>query len=273
MNINEITAAIKQKSPNNLEPFDLNIVPPEIKPIIKELNQLLHRLQETLQREKRFTANAAHELKTPLAALKTHAQVALNANKENERNNALKNIIEGVDRSTHTIQQLLTLNRIISAAILVNAEPINITTETAQIIADLIPTARKKDIEIELAAPEKQQIITGNTTAINILIKNLLENAVLYTPTSGLIKINITSAKNNITLKITDNGPGIPEKLRKHVFERFYRIPGTGVAGSGLGLNIVQQIAQIHHAKIKLATPKSGKGLEVTVVFYAEKLI
>jgi len=265
--IRHVTTEVHQRAASNLQTVDTRGVPNEIKPLVNELNKLFKRLQEAFQREKRFATNAAHELKTPLAALRTQTQVALNTTDEVERIVALNKILECVDRSTHTVQQLLILSRMVPESVLEQNEPVILNKESAQVIADLVPIARKKNIEIELIAPSKPQIIIGNATAINILLRNLIDNAIRYSPRGGLVQVVIESDDKFIVLKVIDTGHGIPKELRKRVFERFYRIIGTEPSGSGLGLSIVQQIARIHKAKIRLATPKSGKGLEVRVIF------
>lgn len=265
--IRRVTTEVRQRAASNLHTVDTRGVPSEIKPLVDELNKLFERLQATFQREKRFAANAAHELKTPLAALRTQTQVALNTANDKERTAALNKILECVDRSTHNVQQLLILSRMVPESILEQNEQVNLNKEATQVIADLVPMARKKNIDIELIAPSKPQMIIGNSTAINILLRNLIDNAIRYSPKGGAVQIIIELDNKFIVLKIIDSGPGIPKELRKQVFERFYRIIGTESSGSGLGLSIVHQIVQIHKAKIRLVTPKSGKGLEVRVIF------
>jgi two-component system sensor histidine kinase QseC len=269
ISIRRVTTEVRQRAASNLQTVDTRGLPTEIKPLVNELNKLFERLQAAFQREKHFATNAAHELKTPLAALRTQTQVALNTTDDKERTAALNKILECVDRSTHTVQQLLILSRMVPEAILEQNKPVSLNKKSAQVTADLVPMARKKNIEIELIAPSKPQTIIGNATAINILLRNLIDNAIRYSPKGGSVQIVIEPDNKFIVLKVIDSGPGIPKELRKRVFERFYRIIGTEPSGSGLGLSIVQQIAQIHKAKIRLVTPKSGKGLEVRVIFRA----
>lgn len=266
--IRRVTTEVRQRAAGHLQTVDVHGVPNEIRPLVDELNELFIRLQAAFQREKRFAADAAHELKTPLAALRTQTQVAINAIDKAERDAALQKTLQCVDRSTHIVQQLLTLSRMVPEATLEEAKPLDLKKEAVQVIAELVPAARKKDIDIELIAPEKLQIIMGYTVAIDILLRNLIDNAIRYTPNKGSVQVIITESKKLIALRVIDSGPGIPEALKKRVFERFYRIVGTDAQGSGLGFSIVHQIVQIHKAKIRLTTPKSGKGLEIIVVFY-----
>ena len=265
--IRQVTTEVRQRAASHLQTVDLRGVPIEVKPLVDELNELFIRLQAAFQREKRFAADAAHELKTPLAALRTQTQVAINVTNEEERKAALNKILECVDRSTHTVQQLLVLSRMLPEAMLEEAKPVVLNKEAAQVISELIPEASKKQIEIELIAPNEPQTIMGNAIAINILLRNLIDNSIRYTPHGGLVQVIVETSHKFITLSVIDTGPGIPEKLRKRVFERFFRVIGSEATGSGLGFSIIQQIAQLHNAKIELLTPKSGKGLEVKIVF------
>ncbi|MBA2653514.1 MAG: two-component sensor histidine kinase [Gammaproteobacteria bacterium] len=270
--IKQVTNEIRQRAPSYLEPVDLEAVPTEIKPLIDELNKLFKRLREAFEREKRFAADAAHELRTPLAALRAQTQVALKAITETEMREALGKVLQGVDRSSHVVQQLLTLSRMVPQATIKEFEEVSIVKQARDVIADLAPAALEKNTEIELDAPEDGGTIMGYPTAVSILIRNLVDNAIRYTPMGSLIKVNIYSEKNNVILKVTDNGPGIPEELHNRVFERFFRILGNKTTGSGLGLGIVQQIVEIHDAEIILGSPQLGTGLEVTVVFMGHNM-
>lgn len=265
--IKQITNEIRQRAPSYLEPVDLEAVPTEIKPLIDELNILFKRLLEAFEREKRFAADAAHELRTPLAALKAQTQVALKSINEKELREALSKVSAGVDRSSHVVQQLLTLSRMVPQATIKEFEEVNVIRQAKDVIADLAPIALEKNTEIELVAPNNNAIIMGYPTAISILIRNLVDNAIRYTPGGSLVKVSIYSEGNHVFLKVSDNGPGIPEALHNRVFERFFRILGNKTTGSGLGLGIVQQIVEIHDARIGLSSPEIGSGLEVTVTF------
>lgn len=265
--VKKITKEVRSRAPSYLEAVDLESAPSEIKPMINELNHLFAKLQEAFHREKRFAADAAHELRTPLAALKTQAQVALLAKSEKECKEALRKVIEGVDRSAHVVQQLLILSQMVPEASRGELIPVDLVKQTSEVIADLVPEALAKNTEIELISSDKQFIIMGIPTAISILVRNLVDNAIRYTPAGSIIKVKLNETPDNLVLKVLDNGPGIPEDLRERVFERFFRVLGTKSTGSGLGLGIVQQIAQLHNAEVTLATPETGIGLEVSVIF------
>lgn len=266
--LNRIAKEVSNRAPNFLEPVETKGVPVEIKPVIGELNQLFVRLQHAFDREKRFAADAAHELRTPLAALKTQAQVALKTDDIEERQAALNNVIAGVDRSSHIVQQLLTLSRLVpEESHIEDMNDVDLVKMSAEIIAQLAPSALEKQIEIELQKEHDSIPVKGNITALSILIRNLVDNAIRYTPEGGHVNVAVESTEKAIILRVTDNGPGIPPELRARVFERFFRVLGNKSPGSGLGLAIVQQIARLHHATAKLGCPAVGTGLEVEIRF------
>lgn len=265
--ITRVTSEISNRASTYLEPVGAKNIPQEIKPLVTELNQLFIRLKLAFDRNKRFAGDAAHELRTPLAALKTQAQVALKAENSGDLHQALNKVIQGVDRSSHVVAQLLTLSRLTQEETLNDIAPVDLHKVATEIIAFLVPVALEKDIEIELESPANEMIILGNDTALGILIRNVVDNAIRYTPEHGEIKIKLIETEDVIIFRVIDNGPGIPVELRERVFERFFRILGTTASGSGLGLAIVSQIAALHHAQISLSTPASGKGLQFDVAF------
>lgn len=266
--LNQVTAEVSNRLPSYLEPVNDSNVPEEIKPLIIELNRLFFRLQRAFEREQRFAADAAHELKTPLAALKTQAQVALKSQSAEELIDTLRRVIIGVDRMNHVVQQLLILSRLTpdsewARSQMTVFEPARIASE---VIAYIVPSALEKNIEIELRASQHIRM-RAHQAAISILLRNLIDNAVRYSPENTLVMVEITEQEGCIVFKVIDQGKGIPEELRDRVFERFYRILGNRSTGSGLGLAIVQQIAELHQAHIQLLTPSSGIGLEFQVWF------
>lgn len=259
---------LAERAADHLEPVDLNEVPIEISPLADELNKLFSRLQQAFEREQRFAADAAHELHTPLAALKTQAQLALKAAEPQECYAHLKQVIASVDRCTHVIQQLLTLCRLSPETIMPeHFSQINLSRIATEVVAQLAPQAVLKQIEIELVATDPEYKLLGNATGLHVLIRNLVDNAIRYTPHGGMVKVVISNRPHTIHLHVIDNGPGIPEKLRARVFERFFRVLGNNAQGSGLGLAIVEQIAKLHHGSIHLDQPETETGLKVEVRF------
>ncbi|MFI4919538.1 MAG: ATP-binding protein, partial [Legionellales bacterium] len=264
--LDKVAEEVSNRAPSYLEPVDLKVIPKEIKPVIDELNKLFFRLKEGFEREKRFAADAAHELRTPLAALKTQAQVALNSNNIDEKNQALQKLIISVNRSTHIVQQLLTISRLVPEAISFHDEDeVNLVKLVREILAPLAPSAMDKQIELEFEKDEQLPNIQGNSTALGILIRNLVDNAIRYSNENGHILVSLIRKNSEIVLEVMDNGPGVPPELQARVFERFFRVLGNKSTGSGLGLAIVQQICELHDARVEIDTPKTGSGFIVRV--------
>lgn len=262
-----LTNELTHRRSTHLKPIKSKNVPIEVQPIVSELNGLFVNLRLALIHNKRFAGDAAHELRTPLAALKANAQVALHAKTAEEQQQALKNLNLGVDRCTHLIEQLLTLSRLGPEASLDNCQNILLSSVAAETMALLAPKALDKNIEIELNTLTDKAYVYGNEITLSILIRNLVDNAIRYTPNHGQVQVSIFEENDHYILRVTDTGPGIPRELHDRVFERFFRILGTNTVGSGLGLAIVKQIATLHHAEIKLGHPENHPGLQFDVIF------
>lgn len=266
--LDRVAREVANRAPTHLDPVNLLDVPEEIKPLVDELNKLFFRLKEGFEREKRFAADAAHELRTPLAAIKTQAQVALNSPHIKDKDIALQKLIASVNRSTHIVQQLLTISKLVPETASINElDEVNLTRVTREILAMLVPAAIEKNIELEFEADENISVFPGNSTAIGILIRNIVDNAIRYGKIEGKIIVRVYQQSNEIVLQVRDDGPGIPIELRTRVFERFFRILGNKEQGSGLGLSIVQQICTLHNGRVVLDKPAEGTGLIVTVFF------
>lgn len=264
--LEKVAEEVSSRAPSHLEPVNLEEVPEEIKPLIDELNKLFFRLKEGFEREKRFAADAAHELRTPLAALKAQAQVALNTNDIEEKNQALHKLINSVNRSTHIVQQLLTISRLVpEAENFYDKDEVNLGKLTREILAMLAPTAIEKQIELEFEQEKNLPLINGNPTALGLLIRNLVDNAIRYCDEKGHVIVRLAQQANELHLEVSDNGPGIPVEFKARVFERFFRVLGNKSPGSGLGLSIVQQICELHCGRVNLSAPKKGTGLIVSV--------
>jgi len=266
--LDRVAQEVANRAPSHLEPVNIKEVPEEIKPVLDELNKLFFRLKEGFEREKRFAADAAHELRTPLAALKAQAQVALNSNVIEEKNAALLKLIASVNRSTHIVQQLLTMSKLVPEASNINdLVPVNLVKVTQEVLAMLAPTAIEKHIELEFEPEKRTPNFAGNPTAISILIRNLVDNAIRYCKENGLVLVKVYRQNTEVVLEVSDNGPGIPKELQERVFERFFRVLGNKSPGSGLGLAIVQQISMLHNGRVALESPAEGTGLIVKVYF------
>jgi two-component system sensor histidine kinase QseC len=269
--LNKIAYEVSNRDRSNLSIVDSTSVPIEIIALVDELNKLLTRLQSAFDREKRFAADAAHELRTPLAALKSQAQLALKLKDSQERKAALDKLINIADRSTHIVQQLLTLSRIVpeEAYTLTDISTFDMHRLTVDEITDVVPKAIEKKIELELNSPGHTLALQGQMTSISILIRNLLDNAIRYNPPNSHIWVRLEEKKQSIMLQVADNGPGVPPAYRKRIFERFYRVLGNKAHGTGLGLAIVQQIADLHQATITLESthPETETGFCITIEF------
>lgn len=265
--ISRVTDEISNRASTYLEPVPMTDIPKEIKPLVAELNQLFLRLKLAFERNKRFAADAAHELRTPLAALKTNLQVALKTVDGAERQAGFQKVLESVDRSSHVVAQLLTLSRLGEEEGLSDVKPLDLHKLSVDIIAYLAPSALEKNIDLELSPPPPSPIIMGNEVSVGMLVRNIVDNAIRYTPVNGTVHISILDEQDILLFRVVDTGMGVPIELQKRIFERFYRILGTQASGSGLGLAIVSQIAKLHHASIRLSTPASGVGLQFDVAF------
>lgn len=264
--LKKVATEVSRREPAYLEPIDIGPVPREIRPLASALNDLLQRLARALEMERRFTDDAAHELRTPLAALKTQAQVALRATDQQERTNALSQIIKGVDRASHLLQQMLTLGRLHSAEEQLATDNVNLYQVATGIVADLAPLALAKQINLTLEGDESARLEV-NTVSLELLLRNLIGNAINYTPEQGSVQVQIKASDTETEMSVSDSGPGIDPELLKRVFDRFFRIPGQEASGCGLGLTIARQSAELLNADLELQNRSDGTGLIATVRF------
>lgn len=266
--LRSIIRQIRERDPQYLKPIIAKGAPDEVQPLLDELNRLFLRISATLEKERRFTDDAAHELRTPLAALKTQAQIALRTTVNEERTHALHKILQSVDRLTHLIQQLLNLARLGAGKINIQLAPINVYSFSNEVLSQLAPSALGKHIELEmLNERDPGLVIMAEETCLGMLLRNIIDNAIRYTPANGRVQLQIQGENSVTELCITDTGSGIPAELQERVFDRFYRIAGSGETGCGLGLAIARHCAELLHAGIYLATPEQGTGLRVCIRF------
>lgn len=262
--LQRLAAQIDRRSGDNLELITRDYKYTEIITIKSALNQLLHRLEETLSREKRITSDAAHELRTPLAAIRLHTELAKSAKNQAQKNESLDQIIHGVDRTTHLVEQLLTLARLEPELLANDFAKVDLTALIIEECALLSPLAINKDIDISF---DENQIkpINGHEPSLRLLIRNLLTNAISYTPAMGKISISLSEQKQKTTFIVEDSGPGISEQDRERVMERFYRAENHQTPGCGIGLSIVDRVVQMHQGSLELRKADSGQGLKVIV--------
>jgi two-component system sensor histidine kinase QseC len=257
---------VGRRAPDNLSELDVGDAPDEVVPLIESLNRLFRRVAASIENERRFTADAAHELRTPLAALRAQAQVAHGALEAAERRRALDNVIAGCDRASHMIDQLLTLARLEPEGFVGRREPCDLHELARGAIAEAVPAALARAIEIELASGPPATVC-GDARLLAILLRNVLDNAVRYSPSHSTVRVRVTGPDGGASLCVADEGPGVPVAERERLGRRFHRLPGTEGTGSGLGLSIVKRIAEIHGASVGFAETAPGVGLTVTVSF------
>ncbi len=264
--LKQLKQEVQQRAANRLEPLAMKGVPEEVVPLAQALNNLFSRLKQAIESERRFTADAAHELRTPLAALRIQAQVAFRSTEDVERHAALENVLRGVDRATRLVAQLLTLARVDPETAITSFKSVDLHGLAASVMADLESFAHLKQIKLTLAEGSPC-IVPGDADQLGLLLRNLLDNAIRYTPAQGCVSLTTLHNTDGIVLAVQDTGPGIPKTEREQVLQRFYRIPGSKEDGSGLGLSIVQRIAELHGAKLVLSDSESGHGLVVKVIW------
>jgi len=258
--------SIAAQTPGRLQPIALSAAPREIVPILQRLNRLFEQVSRTQENERRFTADAAHELRTPLAVMQTHAEVANAASDEDTRRRALANLVAGSRRAARLLDQLLTLARLDAQYELPGKEFCDLRALVVDTVAQLVPAAIEKGIELEV---DEGAAVTvrGAPLLLQVLVRNLVDNAIRYTPSGGDVRIRLRADNEGACLQISDSGPGIPEAARAEAMERFRRIDESGEEGHGLGLSIVARIAELHGAQVKLdsTTPTSGLSVSLTL--------
>ncbi len=262
-----LQSKIRARQPDDLSPIANNHIPQEISPLVQSLNDMLARLEAAIAQQKRFIADAAHQMKTPLAGMQMQAELALRDAAHNnieEVQRSLQQLARSSENATHLVNQLLSLARAENQGQAITAHvEVDLGLLAKQVITDWVATALSKQIDLGLEAPEGSKAptaklwILGNVMLLRELISNLLDNALRYTPAGGIVTLRLSRQEQQIVLEVEDNGPGIAEPERELVLQRFYRILDNQAQGSGLGLAIVREIAQQHHASLSLHAASS----------------
>lgn len=265
---------VAAREADELSPVSEQGLPDEVRPLVQELNLLFDRVRHAFEAQKHFVADAAHELRSPLTALKLQVQALQRAPDDAAREVATVRLAAGIDRATKLVEQMLALARH-EASVAGGAKPVPVDLgEVARLaVSDAIAHAQARRIDIGIARADDGAVVSGQPEALRMLLRNLLDNAVKYTPEGGRVDIGIARAADGACeLSVDDNGPGLPEAERARVLDRFYRSDDSqanDVAGSGLGLAIVKSIADLHGATVSLAASPSLGGLRVRVAFPA----
>ena len=265
-----VTDQVARRAPERLDALAPDSAPEEIRPLLDALNELLARVDRALANERRFTADAAHELRTPLAALAAQSQVARRARDAEEREHALAQIDTGSQRAGRLVGQLLTLARLDPGS-RPTMQAVSLDALAAEECAALGQIALERHITLELDAPRAVSM-AGIADLLRVLLRNLIDNALRYTPAGGRVVVAVGQVDDGVSVVVSDNGPGIPKGERDNVLLRFHRLAGQDVEGSGLGLSIVARIAELHEARLMLEDGPAGTGLSVRVFFPREAM-
>jgi len=261
--LNEVRSQIERRSAADLSPLP-DARYKELRPIVAAVNQLMQRLADRLAREKEFLIDAAHELKTPLAVVQLNADALATAREPSRMDEARQGLVNGVARATHTVHQLLALERSGGDAQADALKPMDLVELVRDRLAVMAEIAHRRGIEIELRADEACVLPLHRESAAS-LIDNLVDNAVKYSPDGSTVVVSVTEGSGGPCVTVTDQGPGIPPHLRARAFERFFRLPDQDQTGSGLGLSIAERAAQRNRASIRLDEGPGGIGLRATV--------
>lgn len=265
--LSRTASAIGRRSPSSLTPLSLKGLPAEIEPLVSSLNNLLEQLSDSLKAQKRFASDAAHELRTPLTALTLQIQLAERAKTEEARQKAFGRLKDGIKRATRLVTQLLTMARLDPDNRSQPLLPLDLTALAHSVCDELAPLAAQKNIELK-AASDKPAVAIANEDALRLLMNNLCDNAMRYTPADGHIEIRTYIRDSKAFIEVCDDGPGVPETERERIFERFYRAEGTKtIPGTGLGLAIVRRVAELHGGTPSLDAGLNGKGVCFRISF------
>jgi two-component system sensor histidine kinase QseC len=263
--LQRLRQVLLKRDTQTLDPVSLPETPQEVQPLLDALNDLLQRLAQRMETERRFTADAAHELRTPIAAIRAQAQVALSsATNDTVRQQALQDTLVGCDRASRVVEQLLTLARVEGPQD-VASELFRLDQLAQQVLADFTPEAMRRGQTLELLAPEPLQV-NGQSTLWHILLRNLIDNALRYSPNGATVRIQAQRLEGGqMEVTVQDSGPGLSPDDLARLGERFFRVLGTSATGSGLGWSIVRHIATLQRIDVQVAKSVELGGLQVTL--------
>ncbi|KZT17628.1 two-component sensor histidine kinase [Acidovorax sp. GW101-3H11] len=262
--VERVRRQLAQRQADDLSPVSDAQLPDEVQPLVSELNLLFERVQRAFEAQEHFVADAAHELRSPLAALRLQLQGLQRAGDDAARAQAIERLSAGIDRATRLVEQLLTLAR--QEASSTASEPVDLRTVAQLALADVAPAAQARGMDVGLLDSDAITV-PGNAEALRMLVRNLLDNAIKYTPPGGQVDVQVSTDHGRALLTVEDSGPGIAPEHRERVMQRFVRETAEGAPGSGLGLAIVQAIAQRHGAVVALDSSPHLGGLRVTLRF------
>lgn len=283
-----IARQIAHRDPQQLQAIAPSTAPAEIRPLLEALNDLFARVQQALDNERRFTADAAHELRTPLAALQAQLQVAQRARDDGERRQSLEQLQAGLHRAAHLVDQMLQLARLDPESGLPDRTAVDLAALAETVCAELGPAILARDLDFELNAPQPAPV-SGQPEWLRVLLRNLIDNAIRYAGHGGRVRVSIeggsegdsnrgikagnetdnppgsSAREKTVLLAVDDDGPGIPAAERHTVRRRFHRLARNGEPGCGLGLAIVDRIAELHGTQLELHDSPFGHGLRASL--------
>lgn len=265
--LTDVAAQIEARGQSNLSPVPQSDLPREARVLVARINELLERLGNAMRAQKRFVADAAHQLRTPLAAVLLHAERAERAPDTSSERDALRALHRNVERAARVSQQLLALARTDPEAVAaIELKPVDLTALTRQVGEEWIPRALERDVDFGLAVPDHPVMVRGDERLLSEVLSNLIDNALRYGNKGGHVTL-IVEADPQPKLSVQDDGPGIPPEERALIFERFYRVEHGNGDGCGLGLSIVEEIARLHHATVEVTSGFNDRGSRFTVAF------
>jgi two-component system sensor histidine kinase QseC len=256
--LEDLASEVSARTPDNLSALAGRAVPREAMPLVAAVNRLMFRLGETLENERRFTADAAHELRTPLAAVKTQAQVALMSQDSQAREHALRQLLAGAERAGRLMEQLLRLARLDPLARLPDTRPVDLADLARETAAGMLDNAVSRGHSLDVQAAGGPILVEGDRDLLAVALRNLIDNALRHTPAGGHVTVRVDGGNGHAELSVLDNGPGVPADELSHLGKRFHRGRDTRAEGSGLGLAIVGRIAELHGAAISFSNAAAG---------------
>lgn len=264
--LNQLAKQIACRSPRDLSPIVDADIYLEVKTLTETINQLFERLNSVIASQQRFIANAAHQLRTPLAGLKLQAGVAQRENNLDAMRPALSQIQSSADRMSHLITQLLILARSEQIEGRYKLKQIDLRKLVRDVCIERVPKALLKQIDLSFDAPEQAVFVQGDALLLMELLGNLIDNAISYGAVNGKVAVKLIAGPQP-SLHVQDDGIGIPDSERDRIFERFYRISDSSSDGCGLGLSIVKEIADLHQARVQVVNKPDARGTEMRVIF------
>lgn len=265
--LERMARAVADRSPSALQPLELAGLSPELRPVVDELNALLGKIDHVMAAQRNFVADAAHELRSPLTALKLQLQLAERAVGDEQRTVAFGKLHERLERASHLVQQLLTLARHDPEQVTAAHASIDLHQLAQRAVADHSTYADSREIDLGVDGGSGTVLVLGHADGLAVLLNNLVDNALRYTQVGGRVDLYAGIEQGRAVLRVSDNGPGVPQHERARLFDRFYRPDGNEVWGCGLGMAIVKNVADLHRAEVALSDGVNGRGLVVSVLF------